>query len=353
MSKAFENIILFFISCFLFPVSYFAQDIHFSQFYQAPLFVNPAMTGAFTGDVRASLHYKDQWANVGSPYKTYAFSYDMVLMKEKFDAANLGAGITVFNDIAGDTKMGTTQINLSAAGIVPVNENNNVSAGLQVGFAQRSMDDGDTRWNSQYVNGNYNANVNSGEVVTFDNTGFWDLSGGLSWNFIRNESEIAAIGGIRANAGIAFFHLNRPKQEFYTFLDDDRLYSKMIVHAGAFISLKNMQNIAILPSVFFQKQGPVKEIDFGTMVRYTLKEDSEVMGIAKETAVSIGGYYRVGDAIVPAIMLEVGNFGIGITYDVNVSDLNAVTSGKGGFEISLRYLNPNPFKAKASEVKFL
>jgi hypothetical protein len=37
-------------------------------------------------------------------------------------------------------------------------------------------------------------------------------------------------------------------------------------------------------------------------------------------------------------MLEIGDIGMGFSYDINVSDLSAATNSNGGFEFSLRYL---------------
>lgn len=34
-------------------------------------------------------------------------------------------------------------------------------------------------------------------------------------------------------------------------------------------------------------------------------------------------------------MLEVADLGMGFSYDINVSDLSAVTNSNGGFEVSL------------------
>ena len=96
----------------------YSQDIHFSQFYNTPLLLNPGLTGASNADLRAIVNYKDQWRIIGSPYKTFAFSYDMALLKEKFKNSFLGAGICAFNDKAGDTELGLTQIALSVASIV-------------------------------------------------------------------------------------------------------------------------------------------------------------------------------------------------------------------------------------------
>ena len=41
-----------------------AQDPHFSQFYASPLLLNPALTGAFPGNVRASGSYREQWPSI-------------------------------------------------------------------------------------------------------------------------------------------------------------------------------------------------------------------------------------------------------------------------------------------------
>ncbi|HRF17259.1 MAG TPA: type IX secretion system membrane protein PorP/SprF, partial [Chitinophagaceae bacterium] len=41
-----------------------AQDIHFSQFFEAPLLRNPSLAGIFTGDIRVQAVYRDQWNSV-------------------------------------------------------------------------------------------------------------------------------------------------------------------------------------------------------------------------------------------------------------------------------------------------
>ena len=43
-------------------------------------------------------------------------------------------------------------------------------------------------------------------------------------------------------------------------------------------------------------------------------------------------------------MIEMANYAIGINYDFNISGLKTVSKSKGGIEISLRYVNLNPFQ---------
>ena len=80
------------------------------------------------------------------------------------------------------------------------------------------------------------------------------------------------------------------------------------------------------------------------MVRHTIKEESKYTGLLKETAILLGVYYRVGDAIIPSFMFEMANYAVGISYDINISSLTEASEGAGGFEISFRYITPNPFK---------
>ena len=49
-----------------------AQDLHFSQFFNAPLTVNPANTGFIPdADYRLGAHYRNQWSSIlAKPYKT-------------------------------------------------------------------------------------------------------------------------------------------------------------------------------------------------------------------------------------------------------------------------------------------
>ena len=53
-----------------------AQDIHFSQLYETPLYLSPANTGFFNGYVRAIANYRNQWASMNNAFQTMAFSLD-------------------------------------------------------------------------------------------------------------------------------------------------------------------------------------------------------------------------------------------------------------------------------------
>lgn len=346
--KIFISAVIVNSALYLLHSASFAQDVHFSQFYQTPLLINPALTGVFNGDMRAIVNYKDQWRVVNA-YNTYALSLDGGVLKKKWKNAYIGLGTFLFKDVAGDSKMGTTQGNLSLSSIIGVGENQKLSAGLQGGFAQRSISPTVQKWGNQFCptcpTTGYDPNTNSGEnIPASSDFSFGDFSGGVLWTYSAGQSTMSSNNQMSFNAGIAFHHINRPKQEF---LNAEKLYSRYVAHAGANIGLKNF-NSALLPSVLLVKQGTTQEIILGMLIRYTIKEQSKYTGFFKETAVQFGAYYRAGDAVVPTMVIEYASYAVGVSYDVNISEFRTASKGQGGIEIFLRFISPNPFSNKSA-----
>lgn len=321
-----------------------AQDFHFSQFDQTPLLINPAYAGTFGGTHRVIMNYRDQWRAFGAPYKTYALSYDFMLIKEKWDKTKIAGGLFIFRDQAGYSNLSSTQVQLSLSSIISLNENHGLSVGLQGGFAQKAIDLSEVSTDNQFSNGTHNQKDPIGETNNYNSRSYGDFTGGLAWHYVKNEINPFADNQIKATIGFALYHINRPKQEFYD-LNKDRLYSKMSIHGYGLIGFKGTQ-LAMTPSFLILSQGPTKEILAGTMFRYRIREGGLSKKFDQQAAISIGAHYRFGDAIIPGFLLEIANFRLGVSYDINTSKLNVATNGQGGLEISLGFVNPNPFKRK-------
>jgi len=69
---------VFFCLCCTYAVQSQTPDARFSQFYAAPLQLNPAMNGVFDGTWRTVINYRDQWASVldKQSFRTVAASFD-------------------------------------------------------------------------------------------------------------------------------------------------------------------------------------------------------------------------------------------------------------------------------------
>lgn len=317
-----------------------AQDIHFSQYTNTPLFLNPAMAGS-TKDIQVIMNYKDQWKSVATPYRTYAISADSRYTKKKWEKGFLGFGINIFSDKAGDAEMGTTQGNISLAYHVFLSRNSTFGGGLQAGFGQKSIKYDKLQWGNQYDGTGFNSALPSGEPVGANSFTYPDFSAGLVWNYGYGQKTLSSNDAFKATVGASMQHINEPRQSFYN-PNNDRLYSKYVGHIVTEIGIKNTNGV-LVPSVLYQRQGPSQEIIVGTMIKYLLKEDSKYTGFVKGAAVSLGGHYRAKDAFIVSSLIEMANYAIGLSYDVNTSSLKEASSGRGGFEICLKYVNPSPF----------
>lgn len=340
----------------------YAQDLHFSQYTQTPSLLNPALTGASTV-IRASVIYKDQWRSVTVPYKTYGASFEMKFKASNWEKADkfktktykksfsrMAGGLSFYRDRAGDGNMGSTQANLTLATFVPVTTYSSLSLGLQASVVQQSVDVSKLVFPNQYGATGYDPNINSNENYNAQNFIYPDFAGGINWSYGYNERSIGANNEKRANIGIAAYHLNSPKQ---LYLDGsfERLSPKYIFHADMLFGLKNT-NVALLPSFMMEFQGPSMEMIEGFMVKYYFKEDSKYTGIIKRSGLGFGAAYRNTDAVIFSIVLEYENYAAGVSYDLNTSRLANATTGRGGPEIFVRFVTPNPFLYQKSRARF-
>src|SRR6516225_4571445 len=87
----------------------YSQDMHFSQFFNAPLLRNPSLAGIFTGDYRIQGVYRDQWNSITNAYKTGSFNGEY---KMPVGTGNdfLTVGLQVLYDKAGTAGLTTTQV---------------------------------------------------------------------------------------------------------------------------------------------------------------------------------------------------------------------------------------------------
>ncbi len=309
-----------------------AQDIHFSQYNQAPLALNPALTGLNACDWRVTLNYRNQWATVTIPYVTYAASVDLPLIKEIGGADKLAGGLFVFNDVSGDGELTNLSALASLAYLKGLGGGDDqvLSLGVQGGLMQKSINWGMLRWADQWDGNEFNQDVTSIESFLFedDNVSSFDVNAGLAYYGKFSET-------FNLQGGVGFFHLTTPYESFYnqdllpSDAQDNALGMRIAAHAKAAITLNRV--IGIMPSVMFQTQTGAKEILAGVDLGYFIDNANF------PATLFFGAHYRVNDAIIPVIGIDYKNFRVGASYDVNTSDLKDASSGKGGLELSLSY----------------
>ena len=349
-----KKISLIFGGVFVLAASAISQDLHFSQYYENPSLLNPALTGS-SNVMRASVIYKDQWRSVTVPYKTFGASFDMKFKASSWDKVDqfktrtfkksfnrLSGGLSLYSDKAGDGNMGTTLVNLSFATFIKGGEHSFFSLGLQGGVVQKTIDYSKLVFSNQY-NGTtgYDQNIANGEQFGSKSFVYADFAAGLLWNYSKEESSIGENNQIKADAGFAMYHINKPKQKFLAGTNE-KLFSKYVIHGRLLMGIPH-SNVGLVPSIICQVQGSQKEIIGGLMIKYYLKDDSKYTGYVKRSSVGLGVNYRYKDAIIVAALIEMGKYAIGFSYDINTSSLTKVSTLRGGPEIMLRFNSSNPY----------
>jgi len=294
-----------------------AQDVHFSQYYAMPVFFNPAFTGFYDGDVRVAADFRMQWESFGegfgNAFRTGAFVTDFGLLKSQTTGSVLGVGITFLNDQAGDLKLMTNQIGLALnyAQALGRERTNYLAAGFHGTFNQRSIDLTEAVFPDQF------------ESDIADNHTYFNFSAGLLWFFQPTSTVNMYFGG-------AVHNIIKPNVSFFEDADEE-LDRRISAQFGSQFTVSD--NISLVPSILFQKQGPSSEFVLGSFFKYRFGG----YGVSDDLSLQLGAFYRFSDAIIPVVRMDVRDLSIIVSYDVNISKLSAASKGEGGAEISLSW----------------
>ena len=298
------------------------QDIHFSQFQNTPLNINPGLVGVHNGDHRFIADHKRQWYEVPVEYMTFMGSYDVKFRKD--GESNYWSGGVVFNyDRAGDSRLSMASFTLIPSYTHALSPKAFLTGGVSIGFGQRSFKTNDLRWDNQWANGVFDPTRDPVENFENTNDGFFDLGAGIN---LRLQSEPRT----HLDIGLGAFHLNQPEHSFYS--DGGiKLYNRFAVNLLG--SVKLTEKLDLLINGLGQFQGPYQELLLGGMLNIHINDKK-----AREVELALGFGGRFDDALIPQIALRYDGFRVGLSYDINTSLFDIATNERGGPEISVTYL---------------
>jgi len=353
-----SRLLLFVFVAMLVGKDAMAQDPRFSQYNASPLILNPGMTGLFNGNYRVAAIYRSQWSSILGDeavplFRTFSGSFDMRFggIGQMNDA--FGFGAVFLSDKAGEAAFGTNQVNLSFAYHKSLSRDANhyITLGIQAGAAQRGLNYNNLRFGNQFDGEGFNPTINPGEVIGDENFMFFDVNAGLMWYYASKRNK----GRFNVYAGFSLGHLNTPNQSFYEGQNAD-LPMKYTGTAGVQLPLGKNSQVDVLPTLMILRQGPAFEMNFGALAKIFFERNNP-----QGNAFYVGPYYRIvgrdnvtdkggiaSEALILAARLDYENFTLGLSYDLNFSELTNATNTRGGFEISLAYIGAFKNKTKAS-----
>lgn len=332
------------------PIYLFAQqDIHFSQYNNSPLTLNPASAGAFEGKMRFLTNYRNQWNSINSPFKTFSGSFDMPIKMDRKKYGNnfVGLGVNVYNDKAGDSNFNTFKI----AGNVDyaidmggtLKNPHFLSVGIGIGFLQRNLNVDNVNWESQWDGTRFSPSLQSQEKLKGEQSeGDVDLAIGGYWYYSIDDYR-------RLILGLSALHANAP--DVGVFSNNHDLFRKYVFTGSMVIADKN-SNIKYTPSLMAAFHGPNLLINAGAEAEFALQQKTESTNYKNGLSFALGGYYRWKDAVYFVTKVNYSNVSLGLSYDFTVSQLRIANKSRGGFELFLGYrINDDSKDPKRQKLK--
>lgn len=296
-----------------------AQDIHFSQFFNAPLASGPGNIGVFDGDYRVNGIFRQQWRSVTTPYRTFAVGGDAANFH---GVPGLGVGAWLFNDRAGDSHLNQFHLSVGASWTEHFGGSGEhaVTGGVQVGFTSLTLDNGGLSFDAQYNGFYYDPNLDSGERFARDGLVHPDVNVGALYRYHPTERKLL-------QAVISFFNLTTPS---IGFLGEPGVPLDTRTTFNAITQFPVSAKLDLLPMAQYMKQGEFNEFDLGANIRYIL-----LQRYGLQRAVLGGFHRRAADAGYLYAGLEYDDWTFGLSYDINTSDLVPASRNRGAIEFTL------------------
>jgi type IX secretion system PorP/SprF family membrane protein len=310
----------------LFARSVNAQDPSFSQFFSSPLNINPALTANINADWRLISNLRDQWIGPASPYVTGTVSYDAKVFQNKIpnveDKGNtMGIGGMLMFDRAMSGVVKSTYASLNMSYNIKLSETEYYKERLGVGFGAiygtRNIDFSRVDFEEQFTGYGFNTNLPTGESALSNMKPYVSASAGITYSASNEKSNF--------DAGVAAFHLNKPRQ---TFLKDKNefLAIRKVAHAN-FETFIN-ERVVFNTNAIYQYQKGASYFSVGGAIGHYLGNELESM-------ITAGLWYWSKNAMIPYVGLAHKDFQVGISYDITISKLNQASRKPSSWEVSL------------------
>lgn len=300
-----------------------AQDAHFSQFYAAPLYLNPAYTGA-TQRNRIVLNTRNQWPQVTGGMITTAASFDGYLAKNK-----TGLGISMVRDFVSSNGLSNTGLTGSYAYHLSLSKSERISLGASLSIFQRSIDFNKFTFEDQLLTDGQinpsaeNRNAANGTII------YPDLTLG------------AAYISKKWYGGVAATHLTRPSQNNLKGSNStERLPIRYTANAGYRIRLSpkkrnltdNVSETYLIPNALIKVQRDFHQLNLGLSLQHNFLLAGLYHRSHPLSSEGNAGVYSQ-DALILMVGAVIQDFTFGYSYDNHFNEMAGLSNGS--HEISL------------------
>lgn len=293
---------LLFIVLGLFAANFtFSQDAKFSQYFAAPLALNPALAGYFDGDYRVAANVRQQWANVGAPYNTYSLSGELKLNDEFYHDDIFTIGLSALYDESFNNFLKATNYSAGFSYYKFLDPNHNFKIGLapQVSYVAKRLDFNSLTVASQYQDGGFNFSLPNYLDLNSNQLSYFDFNVGTNLALSINK--------ISASLGYAVYHLTKPKQSLFNDLTV-RLPYRHSINLSFRYTNENLLDFNF--SAHRLIEGASYDTILGTVIGFKPNFDSKVK-------LNTGLWYQAnGNSFLPFVGFDVSNISVGFNYSL-------------------------------------
>ena len=299
-----------------------AQDHIFSQFFNAPVYLNPALTGQFEGDIRLSMVYRNQWSAIRGDLSYINAAVDINIPK-------FGGGVGLMFNRSSEGTAYLTKNNLAATYAYSVGGDEIVASfGIQAGITNRQLDFGKLVFSDQIdpTTGYIPGSSTSAQLYDISNKFYFDAAAGV--NIVYRNLLV----------GAAVNHINQPDESFTA--TQAKLPMRIVANASLRIPLSQYYDYLdndgayLIPSIVYYKQASATSVSAGAQMKYR--------------SINLGLWYRSnvagnGDAVVVSMIFDIFSrkkngekLRLGLSHDATLSKIN-YTNTSGSTEASVGY----------------
>ncbi len=312
------------------------QDIHYTQFYNAPFQVSPSQIGLFDGYIRVQGNYRNQWRTVPVGYETVTLAVDKKFpSKSKYQ---FFAGGLVFNyDQAGFSELNHTQIQFLGSFTRRTGNNTYLTLGGIFSMNQRAFNVGELTFDRQYNGvGGVDPNIDPNEDFPNLSNNYGNVALGINFRF-QDKDKLELVDKLekrnKLDLGVGVFNLNTPNQSL---LEDADVPLPVRLSPYVFGTLQLDENFDFVGSFLAQFQTTYRELNYGAALKWHVNRNP-----GKQLAFQLGVNFRshdFGESWSPTAEINFNNWRAGFSYEVNTSGFQIATNRDSGPEFSLRYI---------------
>lgn len=297
-----------------------AQDPHFTQFYAAPQYLNPAFTG-LTDQHRFTANYRNQWPGINRAFQTYMAGYEYNL-----NPYNSGFGICVLQDKAGTGGLTHTQAAFNYSYRLEINKDAEIRAGISASYNMMRLGFSKLLFTDQIVQNS----ATSLEQNNYQQKNYLDLGTGVLYNSKNFWG------------GVTVRHLNNPNYSLVKqnaalpiYIGAQGGYKLFLSKSGRSESSDSQEDYVMIAANYYH-QNKFDQLDIGAYYCHSpFTVGLWYRGLPLKT-------YAPGYPFSESIVLLTGyeiikeKLKVGYSYDFTISKLK-INNSKGAHEISLVY----------------